>query len=65
MTHAERMPEPPAEPGHVPAEELARRQGVRPLRSAAELRQPGVFDSDEELEEFLADRYAARRAEQA
>jgi len=65
MAEAQRLPESPAEPGHVPAEELARRQGVRPLGSAAELSQPGVFDSDEELDEFLADLYASRRAELA
>ena len=58
---AERVPEwPPAD--HVPAEELARRQGVRPLVSADELVEPGMFESDEELEEFLADLYASRRA---
>lgn len=65
MAEAQRLPEPSAEPGHVPAEELARRQGVRPLKSAAELGQPGVFDSDEELDEFLVDLYASRRAELA
>lgn len=59
---AERLPEPPAGHEHVPAEELARRQGVRPLRSAHDLAQPGMFDSDEELEEFLADLYESRRA---
>lgn len=59
---AERLPKPPAEPGHVPAEELARRQGVRPLRSAHDLSEPGMFDSDEELEEFLAELYESRRA---
>jgi hypothetical protein len=47
---------------HVPVEELARRQGVRPLASADDLIQPGAFDSDEELDEFLADLYASRRA---
>ena len=48
--------------GHVPVEELARRQGVRPVESADELTRPGLFESDEELEEFLADLYASRRA---
>ncbi len=47
---------------HVPVEELARRQGVKPLRSLAELARPGVFESDEELDEFLQDLYASRRA---
>ena len=46
--------EPP--PGSYTAEldEQARRKGVRPIASAAELR-ADVFESDEELDEFLAD----------
>ena len=60
-SNAERVPEwQPS--GHVPVEELARRQGVRPLTSADDLIEPGLFESDEELEEFLADLYASRRA---
>jgi hypothetical protein len=47
---------------HVPVEELARRQGVAPLESADDLIEPGLFESDDELEEFLADLYASRRA---
>lgn len=39
--------------------EFARQQGVEPIRSSDELIQPGVFDSDEELEEFLAQLRAA------
>ena len=39
---------------HVPAEELARRQGVRPVESVDDLARPGLFESDEELDEFLA-----------
>lgn len=46
----------------VPVEELARRQRVQPIRSADDLIEPGMFDSDEELDEFLADLYAERRA---
>lgn len=65
MSDALRLPEPLPEEEHVPAAELARRQGVRPLRSADDLIQPGMFDSDEELDEFLADLYASRRAEVA
>ncbi len=45
---------------HVPAAELARRQGVRPIESVDELGRPGAFESDEELDEFLADLYASR-----
>jgi hypothetical protein len=47
---------------HVPAEEQARRQGVQPIASADELAFPGVWESDRELEEFLANLYACRRA---
>jgi hypothetical protein len=45
---------------HVPAAELVRRQGVRPIESVGELVYPGAFESDEELDEFLADLYASR-----
>lgn len=47
---------------HVPAAELVRRQGVRPIQSVDELVYPGAFESDEELDEFLADLYASRHA---
>jgi len=47
---------------HVPAAEQARRQGVRPIQTVEELVFPGVWESDEELDEFLADLYASRRA---
>lgn len=60
-SNAERMPEwPTAE--HVPAEELARRQGVRPIVSVDDLARPDLFESDGELDAFLADLYASRRA---
>ncbi len=45
---------------HVPVAELASRQGVGPVASVDELIRPGAFESDEELDEFLADLYAAR-----
>lgn len=57
---AERMPVwPSAE--HVPAKELVRRQGARPIMSVKEMARPELFESDEELDEFLAEVYAARR----
>ena len=37
-------------------------QGVRPIESVDELAFPGVWESDQELDEFLADLYASRRA---
>jgi hypothetical protein len=47
----------------VSTEELARRQGVKPLESAADLViTPDPFEDDAEYEEFLADLYASRRA---
>jgi len=48
--------------GHVPVAELARRQGVSPVESVDDLARPGAFESDEELDEFLADLYASRHA---
>jgi hypothetical protein len=45
---------------HVPVSELARRQGVRPVVSVDELARPDLFESDEELADFLADLNAAR-----
>lgn len=62
MKNMERLPEPPPEDTHVPVEERARRQGIRPLESADELSVPGMFDDDQELDEFLTDLYASRRA---
>jgi hypothetical protein len=46
----------------VPAEEQVRRQGIQPIASVDELVLPGVWESDEELDDFLADLYASRRA---
>ncbi len=46
----------------LPIEELARHQGVKPITSVDELAQPGLWESDEEYEAFVADLYASRRA---
>lgn len=48
---------------HVSVEELARQQGIKPVKSIGELARPDLFESDEELDEFLADLYANRRHE--
>lgn len=45
---------------HVPVAELARRQGVGPVASIDDLARPDLFESDEELDEFLAMVYADR-----
>ncbi|MEW2440237.1 hypothetical protein [Micromonospora marina] len=59
-TDAERHPDWPGTV-HVPADELARRQGVEPVTSLDDLARPDLIESDEELERFLADLYASRR----
>jgi hypothetical protein len=46
---------------HVPAEELLRRQGIRPIQSVDELACPDLFESDEELDEFISFIHASRR----
>jgi len=48
------------EPASV--EELARRQGVRPVESVDDMTRPGLFESDEEWQEFLADLCASRQS---
>jgi hypothetical protein len=45
---------------HVPVEELLRRQGIRPIESVDELACPDLFESDEELDEFISFIYASR-----
>ena len=59
----------PEHPEHWPAddfvstEELAHRQGVKPIKSVDDLAaEVDPFESDEEYEAFLADLYASRRA---
>jgi hypothetical protein len=46
-------------------DELFRAKKARPIRSADDLACDGIFETDEELEEFLAYTYAARRADLA
>ena len=60
-SHAEYAARPHASP-HIPADEQVRQQGIQPIASVDELAFPGVWESDEELDEFLADLYASRRA---
>lgn len=52
----------PLAAGEVPVEELARRQGVRPVTSVDEMARPGLFDSNQDWDEFLADLYASRHS---
>jgi hypothetical protein len=58
-TSSDHVPPRPAD--RVPLDELARRKGVRPVESMDDL-VCDVFNTDEELEEFLTSTYAARRA---
>jgi len=46
-------------------EEQARRKGIRPVEHVEDMAQDGVFESDEEVEQFLAHVYAARHADLA
>ena len=46
-------------------DEQARRKGVRAVESADDLAQEGVFDTDEELDAFLAHVTAMRHADLA
>jgi hypothetical protein len=43
-------------------DERVRRSGIRPVRSVDELAREELFESDEELDAFLADLYASRRS---
>jgi hypothetical protein len=54
-------------PGRRPEsiEEQARRKGIRPVERVEDMAQDGVFESDEELDQFLAHVYAARHADLA
>ena len=47
---------------HISADEQVLRQGIQPIASVNELALPGVWESDEELKEFLAGLYSSRRA---
>lgn len=49
----------------VPVEELARRQGVQPVKSLDELAQPDLWESEQEFDDFLTDLYASRRSDVA
>ncbi|WP_007027128.1 hypothetical protein [Saccharomonospora iraqiensis] len=51
--------------GPALAEELARQKDVQPIHSIDDLACDGIFDTDEELDEFLEFTYAARRTDLA
>jgi len=47
---------------HESLDEQVRRRGLKPIRSVDDLACDGVFDTDEELDEFLAWYRAERQA---
>ena len=55
----------PLDDDELSLDELARRQGVRPVRNVHDMACPNLFESDEELEEFLAHVAASRHADLA
>lgn len=63
-THVATTPEHWAADDFVPTEELARRQGVRPIAASVEdlAADQDPFESDEEYAALLANLYAFRRA---
>jgi hypothetical protein len=52
----------PAAPETESLAEQLQRKNVQPIRSAEDLACEGIFDDDEELDEFLAHIYSDRRA---
>jgi hypothetical protein len=52
----------PPDRGVESIDEQMRRKGIRPIASADDLAQDGVFDTDEELDAFLAHVAAMRHA---
>ena len=46
-------------------DEEARRKGIRPIQSAYDLAQDGIFDTDEEFDAFLAHVAEMRHADLA
>lgn len=61
---ADEVPVPP-DRGIEPIGEQARRKGIRPIQSADDLAHDGIFDTDEELDAFLAHVAAVRHADLA
>jgi hypothetical protein len=53
----------PGRSSRLSLDELARRRGVRPVTSVADMADDGIFASDEELDEFLAHVRAERLAD--
>jgi len=56
---------PPSPRGRALVEELLRQKDVQPIRTPEDPKGRNIFETDEELQEFLDYTYAARRAELA
>lgn len=65
MTTNEVRPGEPYDDDLTPLDELARRRGVVPVTNLADMARPDLFDSDEDMEAFIAHVYASRRADLA
>jgi hypothetical protein len=61
---ADEVPVPP-DRGIESIDEQARRKGIRPIQSADDLAHDGIFDTDEELDAFLAHVATVRHADLA
>lgn len=59
---ADEVPVPP-DRGIESIDEQARRKGIRPIQSADDLAHDGIFDTDEELDAFLAHVATVRHAD--
>jgi hypothetical protein len=53
----------PAPGAREALEEALRREGVQPIESVDDWAGDGIFESDDELDDFLSFTYAARRAD--
>ena len=62
MMSADGQPDRAQDEEDLTIEELALRQGVRPITAVHVLAQPDLWESDEEYEAVLAELYASRRA---
>lgn len=58
-------PVPPSPRGRALVDEILRLKNVQPIRSPEDPEGRDIFETDEELHEFLEYTYAARRAELA
>jgi hypothetical protein len=66
MSSIPEQPSPWPATDEVPTEELARRQGVRPITSIEDIKalaHPEAWESGEEFSDFLADLYASRHSD--